>query len=47
MTAEYATYRYLRYVVNVMLLLSQLSFSFASMHLAPMDLGCALGAPSG
>ena len=28
MTAEYATYRYLRCVVNVMLLLSQLSFSF-------------------
>ena len=27
MTAEYATYRYLRCVVNVMLLLSQLSFS--------------------
>ena len=28
MTAEYATYRYLRCVVNAMLLLSQLSFSF-------------------
>ena len=27
MTAEYATYRYLRCVVNVMLLLSQLSVS--------------------
>ena len=47
MTAEYATYRYLRCVVNVMLLLSQLSFSFVSMQLAPMDLGCALGAPGG
>ena len=34
MTAEYATYRYLRCVVNVM-------------QLAPMDLGCALGAPGG
>ena len=29
MIAEYATYRYLRCVVNVMLLLSQLSVSFA------------------
>ena len=28
MTAEYATYRYLRCVANAMLLLSQLSFSF-------------------
>ena len=28
MTAEYATYRYLRCAVNVMLLLSQLSVSF-------------------
>ena len=28
MIAEYATYRYLRCVVNVMLLLSQLSVSF-------------------
>ena len=44
-TAECASYRYLRCVVNVMLLLSQLSFSFVSMQLAPMDLGCALGAP--
>ena len=47
MIAEYATYRYLRCVVNVMLLLSQLSVSFVSMQLAPMDLGCALGAPGG
>ena len=47
MTAEYATYRYLRCVVNVMLSLSQLSFSFVSRQLAPMDLGCALGAPGG
>ena len=31
MTAEYATYSYLRCVVNVMLLLSQLSFSFHAM----------------
>ena len=28
MIPEYATYRYLRYVVNVMLLLSQLSVSY-------------------
>ena len=47
MTAEFATYRYLRCVVNLMLLLSQLSFSFVSMQLAPMDLVCALGAPGG
>ena len=47
MTAEYATYRYLRCVVNVMLLLSQLSFLLVSMQLAPMDLGCALEAPGG
>ena len=47
MIAEYATYRYLRCVVNVMLLLSQLSVSFVSMQLAPMDLGCDLGTPGG
>ena len=33
MTAEYATYRYLRCVVNVMLLLGQLSVSFAELFL--------------
>ena len=32
MTAEYATYRYLRCVVNVMILLSQLSFSFVRIN---------------
>ena len=47
MIAEYATYRYLRCVMNVMLLLSQLSVSFLSMQLAPMDLGCALEAHGG
>ena len=46
MTAEYATYRYMRCVVNVMLLLSQLSVSFSirlgnheSMFKGKLDVG--------
>ena len=37
----------MRCAVNVMFLLSQLSVSLVSMQLAPMHLGCALGAPGG
>ena len=45
MIAEYATYRYLRCVVNVMLLLSQLSVSSKKKQSQWLDQGCSTRGP--